>query len=62
MVFHWTPFFMLFSCWRKVDYANSRGFLAYSIHLEQEAATRFGQLADAMESCGNGEVEGYFAA
>jgi rubrerythrin len=31
-------------------------FLAYSIHLEQEAATRFGQLADAMESCGNGEV------
>ena len=31
-------------------------FLAYSIHLEQEAATRFGQLADAMESSGNDEV------
>jgi rubrerythrin len=31
-------------------------FLAYSINLEQEAATRFGQLADAMESCGNREV------
>ena len=25
-------------------------FLAYSIHLEQEAATRFGELADAMEA------------
>ena len=31
-------------------------FLAYSIHLEREAATRFGQLADAMDSCGNREV------
>jgi rubrerythrin len=31
-------------------------FLAYSINLEKEAATRFGQLADAMESCGNREV------
>jgi rubrerythrin len=31
-------------------------FLAYSIHLEQEAATRFGELADAMESGGNKEV------
>jgi rubrerythrin len=31
-------------------------FLAYTIHLEREAATRFGQLADAMESCGNREV------
>jgi rubrerythrin len=31
-------------------------FLAYAIHLEQEAALRFGQLADAMESCGNREV------
>jgi rubrerythrin len=30
-------------------------FLAYSINLER-AATRFGQLADAMESCGNREV------
>lgn len=31
-------------------------FLAHAIHLEQEAATRFGELADAMESCGNREV------
>src|SRR6266702_3860078 len=31
-------------------------FLAYSIHLEEEAATRFGELADAMESGGNKEV------
>jgi rubrerythrin len=31
-------------------------FLAYSIHLEQEAATRFGELADAMEAGGNKEV------
>ncbi|MGO9546005.1 MAG: ferritin-like domain-containing protein [Rhodomicrobium sp.] len=31
-------------------------FLAYSIRLEQEAALRFGQLADAMESSGNREV------
>ncbi len=31
-------------------------FLAYSIHLEQEAAARFGELADAMESGGNREV------
>lgn len=31
-------------------------FLAYAIRLEQEAAERFGQLADAMEACGNREV------
>lgn len=31
-------------------------FLAYSIHLEQEAANRFGELADAMEAAGNREV------
>ncbi len=31
-------------------------FLAYAINLEQEAASRFGQLADAMESSGNHEV------
>lgn len=31
-------------------------FLAYAIKLEQEAAIQFGQLADAMESCGNREV------
>ena len=31
-------------------------FLAYAINLETEAATRFGQLADAMDACGNREV------
>ena len=31
-------------------------FLAYAIKIEQEAALRFGQLADAMEAAGNGEV------
>ena len=31
-------------------------FLAYSIKLEQEAATRYDELADAMDSCGNREV------
>ncbi len=31
-------------------------FLAYAIHLEREAADRFGELADAMESCGNRDV------
>lgn len=31
-------------------------FLAYAIKLEEEAAIRFGQLADAMESAGNREV------
>lgn len=31
-------------------------FLAYAIHLEQEAASRYGQLADAMEAGGNREV------
>ena len=31
-------------------------FLAYAIRLEQEAALRFGQLADAMETAGNREV------
>ncbi len=31
-------------------------FLAYAIKLEEEAADRFGQLADAMESAGNREV------
>ncbi len=31
-------------------------FLAYSIKLEQEAALRFGELADSMDSCGNIEV------
>lgn len=31
-------------------------FLAYAAKLEEEAALRFGELADAMMSCGNGEV------
>ena len=35
-------------------------FLAYAIRVEEEAALRFGQLADAMESCGNREVGGLF--
>ncbi|MGE4172156.1 MAG: ferritin family protein [Methylocystis sp.] len=35
-------------------------FLAYAINLELEAATRYGQLADAMESCGNHEVSELF--
>jgi rubrerythrin len=30
-------------------------FLAYAIRLEQEAAERFGELADAMQSAGNSE-------
>ena len=28
-------------------------FLAYAVKLEEEAALRFGQLADAMQACGN---------
>ncbi len=35
-------------------------FLAHSIKLEQEAALRFGQLADAMTSAGNREVAQLF--
>jgi rubrerythrin len=35
-------------------------FLAYSIHLEAEAAARFGELADAMTSGGNREVAQLF--
>jgi rubrerythrin len=35
-------------------------FLAHSIRLEQEAALRFGQLADAMETAGNREVSRLF--
>lgn len=31
-------------------------FLAHAIKLEQDAADRFGQLADAMDACGNREV------
>jgi len=31
-------------------------FLAYAIRVEKEAAERFGQLADAMDACGNREV------
>ncbi len=35
-------------------------FLAYAIHLEEEAAARFGELADAMQSSGNTEVAQLF--
>lgn len=35
-------------------------FLAHAIELEKEAALRFGQLADAMQSCGNVEVSQLF--
>jgi rubrerythrin len=35
-------------------------FLAYAIRLEQEAAERFGELADSMQSAGNGEVAKLF--
>jgi rubrerythrin len=31
-------------------------FLAYAVKLEEEAALRFGELADVMQSCGNGDV------
>ena len=36
-------------------------FLAYAVQLEREAADRFGQLADAMDSSGNAEVGKLFA-
>jgi rubrerythrin len=39
-----------------VEMQSVEEFLAYAIKLEQEAATRFGQLADAMEASGNREV------
>ncbi len=35
-------------------------FLAYAVKLEEEAANRFGELADAMQSCGNRDVAGLF--
>lgn len=35
-------------------------FLAHAIRLEQDAADRFGQLADAMDACGNREVAKLF--
>ncbi len=35
-------------------------FLAYAVKLEEEAALRFGELADVMQSCGNGEVASLF--
>lgn len=31
-------------------------FLAYAVKLEEEAALRFGELADVMQSCGNHDV------
>jgi rubrerythrin len=35
-------------------------FLAYAIRLEQEAAERFGELADVMQSAGNGDTAKLF--
>ncbi|ABS65544.1 Rubrerythrin [Xanthobacter versatilis] len=35
-------------------------FLAYAVKLEEEAALRFGELADVMESCGNKDVAKLF--
>lgn len=35
-------------------------FLSYAVKLEEEAALRFGELADVMQSCGNGDVAGLF--
>ncbi len=35
---------------------NVEEFLAYAMNLEREAAERFGQLADAMDGCGNSDV------
>jgi len=35
-------------------------FLAYAIRIEEEAALRYGQLADAMNGCGNREVAQLF--
>ena len=35
-------------------------FLAYAVKVEEEAALRFGQLADAMRSCGNTDAAKLF--
>jgi rubrerythrin len=35
-------------------------FLSYAAKLEEEAALRFGELADVMQSCGNTEVAALF--
>jgi rubrerythrin len=43
-----------------MDMDTVEEFLAHSIRLEQEAALRFGQLADAMDSCGNKECAKLF--
>lgn len=42
------------------DVDSVETFLAYSIKLEEEAALRFGQLADAMNTAGNREVAQLF--
>src|SRR5271165_6853729 len=39
---------------------SAEEFLAYAVKLESEAADRFGQLADAMDACGNHEVARLF--
>ena len=41
---------------RMINMESVEEFLAYAIRLEQEAALRFGQLADAMATAGNREV------
>lgn len=40
--------------------ASVEEFLAYAIKLEEEAMLRFGELADAMNNVGNGEVGSLF--
>ena len=35
-------------------------FLAYAVKLEEEAALRFGELSDVMQTCGNGDVAKLF--
>ena len=35
-------------------------FLSYAVKLEEEAALRFGELADVMQSCGNADVAALF--
>lgn len=46
---------------RKVETLNSvEEFLAYAVKLEEEAALRFGELADVMQGCGNADVAKLF--
>ncbi len=52
---------MLMSKPQGIEMESVEEFLAYAIRLEQEAAVRFGQLADAMEASGNREVGKLFS-